>query len=358
VIAALFLEVLPHGGVQRFGRHMTVALSSVAAGDGIAVLSLNDPRGEHVVTVGGEKAVISGFGGRRGAFIVAALQATRRADLLVVGHPYLAPIATIGRALRWAPPYVVIAYGIEVWRQLRPDRRHALRNARSVIAISEYTAEAVAKLQEVDMERISLLSPALDPDIEAAAAARDGSPGRAPVLLTVARLAKEGYKGVDQVLRALPTVRTRFPDVRYHVVGDGDARPELELLVAELGLQEHVTFAGHVSSAELTDAYASARVFVMPSAGEGFGMVLVEAMAFGVPAVAGRHGGSQEVVTDGVDGFLVEHANVEAIARVIMQALDEREWPRLSEGARRTARQYSFPNFQRQVAAAVGRGDA
>ena len=140
--------------------------------------------------------------------------------------------------------------------------------------------------------------------------------------MSVSRLASsERYKGNDRVIRALPSVLTRYPDALYLVVGDGDDRPRLEALAAELGVTEKVRFVGLVSSEELPDYFRVADVFVMPSTGEGFGIVFLEAMACGIPVIGGNKDGSLDALADGVLGFAVDPENDEELVSAICSAL-------------------------------------
>src|SRR5204863_3572114 len=98
------------------------------------------------------------------------------------------------------------------------------------------------------------------------------------VLLTVARLSSsERYKGHDRVIRTLPRVLRDHPQTLYLIVGDGDDRARLEALALEFGVAEKVRFAGHIDAELLPDHFRLADVFVMPSTGEGFGIVFLEA---------------------------------------------------------------------------------
>ena len=109
--------------------------------------------------------------------------------------------------------------------------------------------------------------------------------------MTVSRLASsEQYKGHDRVIRTLPRLLSQHPETIYLIVGDGDDRPRLESLAVECGVAEKVQFAGLVPPEELPDYFRLADVFVMPSTGEGFGIVFLEAMAYRRPRDRGKSG--------------------------------------------------------------------
>jgi phosphatidylinositol alpha-1,6-mannosyltransferase len=147
-------------------------------------------------------------------------------------------------------------------------------------------------------------------------------------LLTVARL--EWHKGIDTMIRALPAIRAAHPDARYAVAGVGDRRPQLERLVAELGLGAAVRFLGAVPDEDLPGVYNAATLYVGPSRrheglAEGFGLSLVEASACGLAVVGGRSGGVPDAVRDGETGVLVDPDDPAAVAAAVNALLDDSE---------------------------------
>ena len=143
-----------------------------------------------------------------------------------------------------------------------------------------------------------------------------------PVILTIARLASaERYKGYDQVLRAMPAIRNVFPDVRYILGGRGPDRSRVEALIAELGVSENVTLAGYLPEHELREHYNLCDVFAMPSKGEGFGIVFLEAIACGKPVIGGGKDGSVDALLNGEIGALVNPDSVPEIESTLIQLL-------------------------------------
>jgi phosphatidyl-myo-inositol dimannoside synthase len=145
-----------------------------------------------------------------------------------------------------------------------------------------------------------------------------------PVILTVARLASvEQYKGYDQVLRALPAVKHAFADARYILGGRGSDRSRVSKLISELGLTDSVKLAGYIPDYELRAFYNLCDVFVMPSKGEGFGIVFLEALACGKPVIAGNTDGSIDAVLNGQLGILVNPESVDEISTAVIQVLSK-----------------------------------
>jgi len=170
-----------------------------------------------------------------------------------------------------------------------------------------------------------------------------------PTVLFVSRL--EPRKGLLVLLRAMPEIRRRVPDVRLEIVGSGPLEGRARQLAAQLGVSEAVVFRGPANECELPELYRSAAVFCAPATGnESFGLVLVEAMAAGTPVVAAANPGYRTVVRDGEGGLLVPPADPHALAEAVCRLLlDGTLWTKLSEGARAAARRYAWSHLADEV---------
>jgi phosphatidyl-myo-inositol dimannoside synthase len=240
-----------------------------------------------------------------------------------------------------------------VWEPLARLRRMALRSASRVLAPSKYTADHVAAVQRVATEKIRVLPWALDPEFEALAAkaAKAPAPANFPdgrVVLTVGRWrADERYKGMDTLITALPRLLPRWPELQLAAVGEGNDREWLEDLAEESGVRRHVHFLSGLSYAELAACYARCEIFALPSRGEGFGLVYLEAMACGKPVIGGAHGGAPEVIEDGKTGYLVPHGDAVQLATAIETLLTD---PALQQemgrrGKQRVENEFRFSVF-------------
>ncbi|MEL6248237.1 MAG: glycosyltransferase family 4 protein [Cyanobacteria bacterium J06627_15] len=224
-------------------------------------------------------------------------------------------------------PYTVLTYGKEVWYPLPEAEQRALAAAESIWTISRYSRDLACAANHIAPEQVELLPCVVDGQQFTPAPAklrlqqRYGL-GEARVLMTVARLWKgDPYKGVDVTIRALPEIAARVPDVKYLVIGRGDDQPRLAQLAKELDVADRVIFAGFVPTDELVDHYRLADVYVMPSK-EGFGIVYLEAMACGVPVIAGDDDGSADPLQDGRLGWQVPHRDPAAVAVACIEALN------------------------------------
>lgn len=354
------LLVLPevfgnNGGIQMFNRSLCLATERWAGTHAMALrlVVLNDSGSVDRRYLAPSTAYF-GAHKRKGMFLARVMRevAQRPHRLLVVGHVSFSPLILAATLLRRRLPVCVITYGIEVWQPLKALERAGLRRAAKVIAVSEFTRNQVLQHNGLDPARVAVVGCPLDPfwPIQAAEPVRRAG---VPILLTVARLtAADAYKGVDSVIRALPKVVSMLGPVEYRVVGAGDDIPRLRQLAAEIGVGPTVTFLGAVGEAELASEYRSCNVFVMPSEKEGFGIVFLEAMAFGKPVIGGAHGGTPDVIADGENGFLVNRLDVSALSDRIVELLGDRALAQRlgQQGRSRALREFSFDQFQHGLA--------
>lgn len=351
------------GGIQRYSRFLIAALREVWPDPRYEVFLKNDRPGDPALD--GLEAHASGnLPGWARTPAYATRIATRalaaRPRLVIAGHlnfavvsEWLARVAGI--------PYWIVTHGIEAWGVERPALRRALRGAACVVSVSRYTAARLVDEQGLDPDRVSLLPGTFDPSLfrprerPAGLAGRLGLDPGQPMLLTVARLAgRDRHKGYDVVLDALPDIRRRVPGVRYVIVGEGDDRPRIERRIRELGLERDVTLVGFVPDAELPDYYSLCTLFAMPSKREGFGIVYLEAMACGRPALAGDRDGSRDALLDGELGVLVDPDDVAALGDAVIEVLAGRHPNRLlydPQGLRaRVVERFGPSSFRRRLA--------
>ena len=248
-------------------------------------------------------------------------------DVVVCAHINLLPLAYAGAKLRGARLLLLI-YGIEAWQ---PHRNWIVNmlvpKVDHVVSISSITASRFSAWSGISPDRINLLPNGIDMN-------RYGPGARNPqlaeryrldgktVLMTMGRLERtERYKGFDEVLDALPVLLRRVPNLVYLVAGEGPDRDRLQRKAASLGIEGSVVFTGWVPEQEKAEHFRLADLYVMPSYGEGFGYVLLEAMACGVPVVASRVDGGREAVRDGLLGELVDPRNQAELIDVVLRSL-------------------------------------
>lgn len=263
---------------------------------------------------------------------LAALAATlRRARFVAHQHLVLRPSSRLGRLL--LPAYFRLVYG------------PVLRRADRVICLTTTMRDEVVRTFGVDPARVAVIANGVDTTRFPAGSA---DPRRADELLFVGRLAVQ--KNVDALLHAAAALRAEGRDVRIRIIGDGPERRRLQSLADHLGLAGAVAFDGRRDQTEVQAAYARATALVLPSTHEGMPLVLLEAMAAGIPVVAAA---LPEIVEVGGDAVLtVDVSAPDALARALGRVLDDAPLrARLAAAATHRARAHAWP----VVAASVER---
>lgn len=175
-----------------------------------------------------------------------------------------------------------------------------------------------------------------------------------PLVLFVGSLqVGNGYKGVDHLIQAVPTIRGLAPGARVMIVGGGGLLPQLKEQTRQMGLNGTVVFTGAIENARLPQYYAASNLFVLPSVpggSENSPLVLFEAMASGKPAVASRLPGVCEIVQDGETGLLVPPAEPDELAAAVARLLNDDGF-RSAAGlrARAAAERYSWDDCARRM---------
>jgi phosphatidylinositol alpha-1,6-mannosyltransferase len=248
------------------------------------------------------------------------------------------PEGLLAAALRsWrGTPFQCFVHGEELTlaatnRELTVLTRFVLKRASAVIANSGHTRDLLLRQWHVPADRVAVLHPGVDTtrfvpaSVDPAARARLGWTNRR-VILTVGALQKR--KGQDMMIRALPAIRRRCPDVLYAVVGEGWEQSYLDQLVREHGVSDLVQFLGVPGDAELIECYQQCDVFALPNRQvgwdfEGFGIVLLEAQACGKPVITGLSGGTSETLVPTETGELVECDTPDRLAAVVADLLED-----------------------------------
>jgi glycosyltransferase involved in cell wall biosynthesis/peptidoglycan/xylan/chitin deacetylase (PgdA/CDA1 family) len=277
-----------------------------------------------------------GFGWRQS---LKQLIATQRPDVIVTHAPVPGMLDATASAAGKTPLFVTYHMGSMKKGYLVPDILTSsyekfvlplmLRKARGVIANSVFT-------QQTFLAQYASKTTVVTPGVNTQTFKPKAHP-KAHRLMHIGGLKiGEGYKGLETSIRVVAALVKRFPDVHLEVVGNGSNQAYFEALAKKLGVDKNVTFRGRLAGNELVSAYQSASVLIAPSRKESFGMAIVEAMACGVPVVAGAVDGIPLLVRDGDSGFLVAPDNVAGFADKISKLFDDKALvKRMSQSARR-----------------------
>jgi len=276
------------------------------------------------------------------------IRANPKFDLIVCGHLYMLPLAWLVKLWTKAPILLEI-YGIEAWKPHNSLVNYCLPAVDYVVSISQITMDRfqswanIPKVQQFLLPNAIALEQYGHDDKNSELISRYELKDKI-VLMTLGRLdSYERYKGFDVIIELLPKLSEIIPNLAYLIVGEGSDRERLEQKVRSLNLQEQVIFTGFISEAKKADHYRLADVYVMPSKGEGFGFVFLEAMACGIPVVASKVDGSCEAVRNGLLGIIVNPDDPEEVKAGIIEAL-KRPKGVIPQGLE----YFSYENFERR----------
>ena len=299
--------------------------------------------------------LLEGFGANRLALIwrVLGIALREHIELLLVGHVNYAPLGWLLKRLRPQVRYGVILYGVEAWQQLSGLRRRAVQQADFLISISDYTKQMAAKQNRLNEDLIHLLPNSLESnDVEPPIVATITPRLPGIRMLSVCRLDDgERYKGVDKVIEVMPQVIKKVPDIHYDIVGGGSDLARHQELARKLGVADRVHFLGFLQDESLQACYRNSDLFVMPSSGEGFGFVFLEAMQHRKPIVAANCTAVSEVVENGISGLLVERDNPAQLAEAIVRLCQDAELRKKmgAAGFARVQQNFTFDLFKKRL---------
>ncbi len=268
----------------------------------------------------------------------------------------IAGVAVLGLVPLFRAPgarVVLFLHGIEAWRRRDWLTRRLLRRVHLFLSNSEHTWR---RFVACNLELGATAHQVVPLGIGAVEGVAPEAPASVPAALMLGRLLRaEDYKGHREMIAAWPFVLRRMPDAELWIAGDGDLRPELERLVARLGLRDRARFWGRVSEGQKERLLGQARSLVLPSRGEGFGLVYAEAMRAGRPCLVSTVDGGREVVNPPEAGLAAPPDSPEALADAACRLMTPGEaWDAWSARARlRYERRFTADHFGRRLLAAL-----
>jgi len=276
-------------------------------------------------------------------------QLIKKCDLVHAhGHVYMSSYMAGMVAKKYKKPFIVTQHNtfidyqslLNIIEQLNDFiiGKSVLKHANKVITVSKETMKYVLKLG-ADKTKTSVIYNGVDIDYFRPVNKRKsreklGLPKNRKIILSVRRLV---YKnGLDTLIESVPLLTRDHPDLLFLVAGKGPSRKLIEDRIKELGIDNNVKLTGFVPDRLLPVYYDAADYFILPSAsGEGLPLVLLEAMACGLPVIATTVGGTPEIIKHMKNGVLVPPRNPEAMAEALSKLLSEGLGPALGEEARR-----------------------
>jgi len=265
-------------------------------------------------------------------------------EILILAHINLLPIAMILKLLNPKIKIYLTIYGVEVWKELSFAYKIFLTKIH-IISISNYTTQEFIHYNNIRNQKINYLSPYIEDEItEKYKNVYNSSQFN---ILSVTRLDTiDNYKGIDSMIKTIPLLLNSIPNLKYTIIGKGDDTERLQDLVKELNLEKYIDFKGFVQNIESYYEYCD--IFSLPSKGEGFGIVYIEAMKYKKPCIACDEGGQTDVVLDNITGFLCKYNNVNCLEKRIVELYENKRLRILfgENGYNHLMKNFTFDKFK------------
>jgi phosphatidyl-myo-inositol dimannoside synthase len=269
-----------------------------------------------------------------------------RADVILVWHVHMLRLLPLLRSSR--SKVILFLHGIECWRPLDSFTKYLLENVDLFVSNSDFTWRRFVDYHPRwrDSAHYSVPLGVGEPT------APGPAPGNTPAALIVGRmLRREDYKGHRELITAWPLVLERIPTAELWICGGGDLRLDLEALAESLSVKPQIRFFGEITDQEKQDLLQKSRCLAMPSRGEGFGLVYLEAMRWGRPCLVSADDAGREVVNPPEAGLSVDSSDIAQLANRLCRLLAPGpEWDSWSADARRRYQHfYTAELFQKRL---------
>lgn len=316
------------GGIEKFNQAFMKASSELSVENNIdfKAYSLHDHSENSNYIAPSD---FKGFSGSMFLFAIQSIMLGLRSDVLIIGHVNLAIVGLVIKMLKKDIKVIYVAHGVEVWSKLSLIKKKGLECADRILSVSNFTKQKLEDVQGIHPQKITIFLNTFDPFFEAPAdfdkpeylMDKYGLNESSKIILSVCRI--EIHKGYDKVLSVLPEIIKEIPDLKYIIIGKGDERgvERVKKQIQDLKLENKVVLAGFVPDKEIRDYYLLSDVFALPSTGEGFGIVFIEAQICGRPVIAGNTDGSVEAVQYGRTGVLVDPTSKDEIKAALLNVL-------------------------------------
>ena len=317
------------GGIEKVCKILGKALQDINPKiDKISILSSHDKSIQARNNPYFSTDIFTGYNNNRLKFILNSLIKGKNADLIIISHVNILPVAWLIKKLFSQKKLIMIAHGIEVWSMPLGYKKKMLSVCDQIICVSEFTKQKVAEIIELKKVQIDVINNCIDPYLNNQKSADDiellrkryGVLPEEKIMFTLTRMdANERYKGYDRVIEAMSRLTSRYPTLKYVIGGSYDEAEKkyVDDILQQFKMKDKVIFTGFIKNEELNNHFLMSDFYIMPSYGEGFGIVFVEAMYFGLPVIAGNKDGSVDALLNGKLGILVDPMNISEIQSAI-----------------------------------------
>jgi phosphatidyl-myo-inositol dimannoside synthase len=317
------------GGIEKFNKNVMYGLNQIKYSYDLIITSSHDTIGDPAYC---SNLKTNFFAGNKLKIFLHSLKTARKTDILLVGHINLSPLVCIMKLLNPNIRVIVFTHGVEVWKPLSGLDSAMMRTANRVLCVSKFTKRMLRESNsDVVNEKIFVFLNAVDPfykEVETNAdelivlAEKLKIDSFKPIILSIGRICSEdAYKGFDQTIRALAEVKNSGLNPLYLLVGkyESDEYQRLQQLATQSGVKDNINFLGFIEDKSLPAYCKLSDLFVMPSKGEGFGIVFIEAIRSKMAIIAANTGGTPEALGYGKYGRLVDPDDTQELAQAIRE---------------------------------------
>jgi phosphatidyl-myo-inositol dimannoside synthase len=277
-----------------------------------------------------------GYAANRVSFIYNATKAGAAANLIILSHINLLPVAWLIKKRNPRVKIILMAHGIEIWDALPASKQKLMHVINTFACVSSFTKSTIEKVHRIPTSRTAVLNNCIDPFLTVSTKhvnhielkKRYGISNGDILLLTLTRITeRDRYKGYDTVIKAMAELVEFNANIKYMLAGGYQPAEKkyIEALIFEYNVKSNVILTGYVKNEELADHFNIADLYVMPSVKEGFGIVFVEAMLYGLPVIAANVDGSTDALLQGQLGTLVNPNQPNEIVQAVKQIIANKQ---------------------------------
>ncbi|NOU38268.1 MAG: glycosyltransferase family 4 protein [Ferruginibacter sp.] len=277
--------------------------------------------------------IFCGYNANKTIFVKDALKAGARSNIVILSHINLLLVGWLIKKIAPNTTVILLAHGIEIWSTLSKQKMMMLTACNKILSVSSFTNERIQAVHNIPKEKCFVFNNCIDPFLEKPdkkirnieLIKRYNLKSNDIILLTITRLSeKDRYKGYTQVLKSLVLIVNKNKNIKYILAGSYEVQEKkyVESLIAKYNLQSNVIITGFIKEEELAWHFSLADIYIMPSSKEGFGIVFVEAMYYGVPVIAGNVDGSVDALLQGKLGIIINPEDTNGITTALQKMIE------------------------------------
>lgn len=354
----LGLKIFSTGGIEQVGKNWLYALSSITNKNKCTfqAISLYDSENENRY-IEPQKIIVCK--GNKYKFGLVAIWKAITSDVVIIPHLNLSLFVLIAKLINPKIKIYVQLHGIEAWANLSGVQERMLNQAEGILSVSQFTMNNVLDRYPNLKSKSRVLSNSLDPkrvytpDTETGKQFRikKGISEHKKLIVTVGRLHnEEAYKGYDKTIEALHLLNDE--SIEFHIIGKYDSIEQQRIFdtLLKYDMVGQVKLIGYVDDKDLDKYYHAADLFIMPSKGEGFGLVFIDAMANGLRVIGGNQDGSVDAISFSDESALINPDNIGEIKNAIQKLLSE-NWTEVQKLnlSNKCKEKFSSEKFERNI---------